>query len=64
METLAAISPRPTVTLSLYHGVLAPPARGRWQGVRAGRPAPDCDTRELGASPRAAGTQGAWTGLR
>lgn len=53
METLAAIIPRPAVTLLVYHGVLAPRARWPPQGVRYGRPAPDRPALE--ASPRAAG---------
>jgi hypothetical protein len=35
LEKLAAITPRPTINLVLYHGVLAPRARGR--GRAAGR---------------------------
>jgi hypothetical protein len=60
MEKLAAIIPRPTVNLVLYHGLLAPHARCRSQVVRYGRPAPDSNAHELEASPRAAGTPGAW----
>jgi len=61
MEKLAAIIPRPAVNLVLYYGVLAPHARWRSHGVRYGRPAPDVNAREREASPRAAGTPGAWT---
>jgi len=61
LEKLAAIIPRPAVNLVLYHGVLAPHARWRAQVVRYGRPAPDVHAREREASPRAAGTAGAWT---
>jgi hypothetical protein len=52
LEKLAALIPRPAVTLFLYHGVLAPCARWRSQVVRYGRPAPDGNALE--ASPRAA----------
>ena len=41
--------------------MLAPHARWRSHGVRYGRPAPDVTAREREASPRAAGTPGAWT---
>jgi len=61
LEKLAAIIPRPAVNLVLYHGVLAPHARWRAHVVRYGRPAPDVHAREREASPRAAGTAGAWT---
>ena len=40
LEKLAAITPRPTINLVLYHGVLAPRARWRAQVVPYGRPAP------------------------
>jgi hypothetical protein len=59
MEKLAAIIPRPTVNLVLYHGLLAPHARWRSQVVRYGRPAPDSNAHELAApappAPRARG---------
>jgi hypothetical protein len=61
MEKLAAIIPRPAVNLVFYHGVLAPHARWRSHGVRYDRPAPDVHARAREASPRAAGTPGAWT---
>jgi len=61
LEKLAAIIPRPAVTLLLYHGVLAPHPRWRSQGVRYGRPAPASTAPQLEASRRAAGTPSAWT---
>ena len=61
LEQLAAIIPRPAVHLVVYHGVLAPPARWRAHVVRSDRPVPDLPSREREASPRAAGTPGAWT---
>jgi len=61
LEKLAAIIPRPAVNLVLYHGLLAPHARWRSHVVRYGRPGPDVHARERDASPRAAGTAGAWT---
>jgi hypothetical protein len=45
----------------LYHGVLAPHARGRAQVVRYGRPEGDLNTPQVNANPRSAGTPGAWT---
>jgi hypothetical protein len=45
----------------VYHGVLAPHARSRARVVRSGRPAPALHAPEREASPRAAGTPGAWT---
>ena len=45
----------------MYHGVLAPHAHWRAHVVRYVRPAPDLHARECEASPRAAGTPGAWT---
>jgi len=50
LETPAAITPRPAITLVRYHGVLAPPARGRSQVVRDGRAAPDATACSLAAS--------------
>jgi hypothetical protein len=41
LARLAALTPRPEVNLLLYHGLLAPHARGRHQVVRYGRLAPD-----------------------
>jgi Putative transposase len=41
LARLAALTPRPEVNLLLYHGLLAPHARGHDQVVRYGRPAPD-----------------------
>jgi hypothetical protein len=61
LEKLAAIIPRPSVNLVVYHGVLAPHARWRSRVVSYGRPAPDAHAREREASPRAAGTPGPWT---
>ncbi|HEV2056260.1 MAG TPA: transposase, partial [Methylomirabilota bacterium] len=61
LEKLAAIIPRPAVNLVVSHGLLAPPARGRSQGVRSGRPHPESPARHVDATPRAAGTPGAWT---
>ena len=61
LEKLAAIIPRPAINLVVYHGVLAPHARSRAHVVRYGRPAPDLHAPEREASPRAAGTPGAWT---
>ena len=61
LEKLAAIIPRPAVNLLLYHGILAPHARWRSQVVRYGRPSPEPTARQFDASPRAAGTPGAWT---
>ena len=61
LEKLAAIIPRPAVNLLLYHGILAPHARWRSQVVRYGRPSPESTARQFDASPRAAGTPGAWT---
>ncbi len=61
MEKLAALIPRPAVNLLVYHGVLAPRARGRSQVVRYGRPAPDGTALALAASPRAAVPTHAWT---
>ena len=43
------------------HGILAPHARWRSQVVRYGRPSPESTARQFDASPRAAGTPGAWT---
>ena len=60
LEKLAAIIPRLAVNLVLYRGVLTPHARWRARVVRYGRPAPDAPAREHEASPRAAGTPGAW----
>ncbi len=61
IETLAAIIPRPTINLILYHGVLAPHARWRSQAVRYDRPARHGKAREFEASPRAAAPTRAWT---
>jgi len=61
LEMFAAIIPRPAVNRVLYHGVLAPHARWRAHVVRYGRPAPDVHPRKREPSPRAAGTQRAWT---
>jgi hypothetical protein len=62
MENLAAIIPRPAVNLVLYHGVLAPHARGRRQVVRSGRPAPDPTAHEVDTTPhRADGPSRPWT---
>ena len=47
--------------LLLYHGILAPHARWRSQGVSYGRPSLESNARQFDASPRAAGTPGAWT---
>jgi hypothetical protein len=41
LAKLAALVPRPAINLVLYHGVLAPHARGRAQVVGYGRPASD-----------------------
>jgi len=60
IEKRAAIIPRPAGNLVLYHAGLASHARGRSHGVRYGRPAPAVHAREREASPRAAGTPGAW----
>jgi hypothetical protein len=51
----------PAVNLVVYHGLLAPHARGRSQIVRYARPHPDCTARPVDASPRAADTPGEWT---
>ena len=61
LEKRAAIIPRPAVNLLLYHGILAPHARWRSPVVRYGRPSPESTARQFDASPRAAGTPGAWT---
>jgi Putative transposase len=61
LEKLAALIPRPAVNLLLYHGVLAPRARWRSQGVSYGRPEPDLKAQEVDTSPRGAGTPRAWT---
>ena len=61
LEKLAAIIPRPAVNLLLYHGILALHARWRSPVVRYGRPSPESTARQFDASPRAAGTPGAWT---
>jgi len=61
LEKRAAIIPRPAVNLLLYHGILAPHARWRSQVVRYGSPSPESTARQFDASPRAAGTPGAWT---
>jgi hypothetical protein len=61
MAKLAAIIPRPTINLVLYHGVLAPHARWRSQAVSYGHPARDGNAREFEASPRAADPTRAWT---
>jgi hypothetical protein len=61
-EKLAAIIPRPTVNLVVYHGALAPHARWRRQVVSSGRPAPDPHAHEVDTTPhRAAGPSRAWT---
>ena len=51
LEKLAAITPRPTINLVLYHGVLAPRARWRAPVVLYGRPAPP-RTRTRATPPR------------
>jgi len=61
LEKLAALIPRPAVNLVVYHGLLAPHARWRSQGVRSGRPHPASPARHVDANPRAASTPGAWT---
>ena len=60
LEKLAALIPRPAVNLLLYHGLLAPHARWRSQVISYGRPNPEPSARPFDASPRAAGTPGAW----
>jgi len=60
-EKLAAIIPRPAVNLLLYHGVLAPRARWRSRVVSYDRPALNLTAHAVDASPRGAGTPGAWT---
>jgi hypothetical protein len=36
LEKLAALTPRPEINLVLYHGVLAPHARGRAEVISIG----------------------------
>ena len=56
-----AVVPRPAITLVVSPGVLAPHAPSRAHVVRSGRPAPALHAPGREASPRAAGTPGAWT---
>jgi hypothetical protein len=51
LARLAALTPRPEVNLLLYHGLLAPHARGRARVVRYGRPVPAAPAAEAGAEP-------------
>ena len=60
LEKLAALIPRPAVNLLLYHGLLAQRARWRSQVISYGRSNPEPSARPFDASPRAAGTPGAW----
>jgi hypothetical protein len=50
LEKLAALTPRPEINLLLYHGVLAPRARGRTDVVAYGRM-----ERDPATGPRAEG---------
>ena len=62
METLAALIPRPAVTLGVSHGGLAPHARWRRQVVSSGRPAPDPTAHEVDTTPHSAdGPSRSWT---
>ena len=60
LERLAALIPRPAVNLLLYHGLLAPACAVALTGYQLRPLEPEPSARPFDASPRAAGTPGAW----
>jgi hypothetical protein len=63
LANLAALTPRPAVNLLLYHGLLAPHARGRDQVVRYGRPAPTAAVEEPPEPPPSPRRNWTWAAL-
>jgi hypothetical protein len=63
LAKLAALTPRPEVNLLLYHGLLAPHARGRAQVVRYGRPAPDAGAADTATASPPAPRNWPWAAL-